>query len=110
MSSEFYRFDSQAADILNQYAILDTPPESMFDDLTSMAATICDTPMAVLSLVDHGRTWFKSKIGIAQQEVPSEIDLCTYALKTEDIFVVADTLLDPRFCQNPLVADSPGIR
>jgi signal transduction histidine kinase len=110
MSSEFYRFDVQAANILDQYAILDTPPESMFDDLTSMAVAICDTPMAVISLIDHNRVWFKSKVGITQQEVPADIALCTHAMRTDDVFIVADTLLDPRFCQNPLVADSPRIR
>jgi signal transduction histidine kinase len=111
MSSEFYRFKSHATpEILEEYSILDTPPESMFDDLTSMASTICDTPMAILSLVDQNRVWFKSKVGIAQTEVPADAALCTFAMHHEDIFVVADAKTDPRFSQNPMVTGSPGIR
>ncbi len=110
MSSEFYRFDSQPADILNQYAILDTRPESMFDDLTSMAVTICDTPIAALSLADQHRFWFKSKVGITQQEVPADISLCTYAMQQDDVFIVTDAQIDPRFRHNPMVVGSPGIR
>ncbi len=110
MSSEFYRFDGQPPDILDQYAILDTPPESMFDDLTSMAVIICDTPMAVISLVDQHRVWFKSKVGIIQQEVPADISLCTHAMQQEDVFIVTDTQIDPRFRHNPMVVGSPGIR
>lgn len=110
MSSEFYRLDSQAAHILNQYAILDTPPESMFDDLTSMAVAICDTPIAILSLVDQDRFWFKSKIGITQQEVSADISLCAYALRQDDVFVVEDARIDPLVKNNPMVTGSPGIR
>lgn len=110
MSSEYYRFDSQAAEILDQYSILDTPPELMFDDLTSMAKTICDTPMAVLSLVDQNRVWFKSKIGITQKEVPANAAICTFAMHHEDVFVIPDAQIDPRFRQNPMVAGTPGIR
>ncbi len=109
MSSESYHFDLHTG-ILDQYAILDTPPESNFDDLTSMAAAVCDTPMALLSLLDQDRVWFKSRIGVALQEVPTEMSLCTHAVREGDVFIVPDTLMDPRFRQNPLVAESPGIR
>jgi signal transduction histidine kinase len=110
MSSELYRFDSQAAHILSQYSILDTPPESMFDDLTSMAVTVCDTPIAILSLQDQDRFWFKSKIGITQQEVPADISLCAHAMRHNDVFIVADAHIDPQLKNNPMVAGSPGIR
>src|SRR6185295_15860446 len=96
--------------ILSQYSILDTRPESMFDDLTSMAVAICDTPIAILSLVDQDRFWFKSKIGITQQEVPADISLCAYALREDDVFIVEDAQIDPQIKNNPMVTGSPGIR
>lgn len=110
MSAEFYRLDSHPSDILDQYAILDTPPESMFDDLTSMAATICDTPMSLLSLVDQNRVWFKSKVGVTQAEVPADAAICTFAMHQDDVFIVPDAQVDARFSENPMVAGSPGIR
>lgn len=109
MSSESYQFDLQTS-ILDQYAILDTPPESIFDDVTSMAAAVCDTPMALLTLLDQDRVWFKSRIGVELQEVPIEMSLCAHAVREGDVFIVPDALIDPRFRQNPLIAESPGIR
>ena len=95
---------------LNRYAILDTEPEQSFDDLVILAAYVCKTPMAMLSLVDEHRQWFKSKVGVQVQETPREVSICSHAIRQEDLFVVPDTLEDPRFRENVLVVGEPRIR
>jgi len=95
---------------LNRYAILDTEPEQSFDDLVILAAHICKTPMAMLSLVDEHRQWFKSKVGVEVRETPKETSICAHAIQQSDLFIVPDTLKDPRFRDNPLVTRDPGIR
>src|SRR5258708_5814820 len=97
---------------LNRYAILDTEPEQTFDDLVTLASYVCKTPMAFLSLVDDHRQWFKSKVGVEVRETPLESSICAHAIADgrEDLFIVPDTLQDPRFRENPLVVHEPGIR
>ena len=95
---------------LNRYAILDTEPEQSFDDLVTLAAHICRTPMAMLSLVDEHRQWFKSKVGVQVRETPREISICTHAIQQDDLFIVSDTRQDPRFRDNPLVVGEPRVR
>jgi GAF domain-containing protein len=95
---------------LNRYAILDTEPEQSFDDLVTLAAHICRTPMAMLSLVDEHRQWFKSKVGVQVRETPREISICTHAIQQDDLFIVPDTRQDPRFRDNPLVVGEPRVR
>lgn len=97
---------------LNRYAILDTEPEQLFDDLVTLASYACKTPMAFLSLVDDHRQWFKSKVGVEVRETPLDASICRHAIQDgkEDLFVVPDTLLDARFKENPLVVHEPGIR
>jgi two-component system, NtrC family, sensor kinase len=97
---------------LNRYAILDTEPEQTFDDLVVLASYVCKTPMAMLSLVDDHRQWFKSKVGVQVQETPLDASICVYAIqeKSDELFIVPDTLEDPRFRENPLVVHEPGIR
>jgi len=95
---------------LNRYAILDTEPEQSFDDLVILAAYVCKTPMAMLSLVDEHRQWFKSKVGVQVRETPREVSICSHAIRQEDLFVVPDTLEDPRFRENVLVVGEPRIR
>jgi GAF domain-containing protein len=95
---------------LNRYAILDTEPEQSFDDLVTLAAHICKTPMAMLSLVDEHRQWFKSKVGVQVRETPREVSICTHAIQQDDLFVVPDTWQDPRFRDNPLVVGEPRVR
>lgn len=95
---------------LNRYAILDTEPEQSFDDLVTLAAHICKTPMAMLSLVDEHRQWFKSKVGVQVCETPREVSICTYAIQQDDLFIVPDTRQDPRFRDNPLVVGEPRVR
>jgi GAF domain-containing protein len=95
---------------LNRYAILDTEPEQSFDDLVTLAAHICKTPMAMLSLVDEHRQWFKSKVGVQVRETPREVSICTHAIQQDDLFIVPDTRQDPRFRDNPLVVGEPRVR
>lgn len=95
---------------LLQYKILDTEPEAAFDDLTRLAAYICGTPIALVSLIDTNRQWFKSRFGLDALETPRDIAFCTHAICQEDVFTVADATLDDRFATNPLVTSEPNIR
>ena len=95
---------------LEQYNILDTGAEEAFDGLTRLAAQICDTPIALVSLIDAHRQWFKAKVGIDAPETPRDIAFCAHAIHQSDILIVSDTMHDPRFADNPLVTMDPNIR
>lgn len=96
---------------LHRYAILDTLAEQAYDDITLLAAKICDMPIAVITLVDTDRQWFKSRIGIDVPETPLELSFCAHAiLRPEQALVVPDARDDMRFCDNPVVVEDAGIR
>lgn len=96
--------------VLWQYEVLDTIPEEVFDDLTELAARICEAPIALISLVDEDRQWFKSKVGITTSETSRDISFCAHAIQQRDLFIVPDATKDARFSQNPLVTSDPKIR
>lgn len=103
--------ESQRLEALYQYQILDTISENCFDDLTYLAAQICQTPIALVSLVDAERQWFKSKVGLAVIQTHRALAFCTHAiLQPDELLVIPDALNDERFANNALVNSEPHIR
>jgi len=95
---------------LLRYRILDSAPEAAYDDLARLAATICGTPIALVSLVDRDRQWFKARVGLEVSETPRSLAFCAHTIAQPETLVVPDALEDPRFADSPLVTDEPGIR
>ncbi|HXW05878.1 MAG TPA: ATP-binding protein [Vicinamibacterales bacterium] len=102
--------ESRRLAALHRYRILDTDPERAFDDLTLLASQICGTPIALISLVDADRQWFKSRIGVTLTETSRSIAFCAHAIQQHDLYVVPDALGDDKFRNNPLVTGEPHIR
>ena len=102
--------EKQRLNVLWQYEVLDTVPEEVFDDLTELAARICEAPIAMITLVDESRQWFKSKVGVTVKETSRDISFCGHAIAQSDLFIVPDATKDQRFEHNPLVISDPKIR
>lgn len=95
---------------LEAYGILDTPEEQAYDDLTLLASHICETPVALISVIDKERQWFKSRRGTDLTETPRDISFCAHAIVQPETLVVPDTLEDHRFAFHPMVLEPPNIR
>ena len=95
---------------LRRYRVLDSPPDAEFDDLVLLAAQICGAPIALITLVDEHRQWFKARLGIELTETPRSVAFCAHALNEPDLLTVPDAALDIRFADNPLVTSEPHIR
>ena len=96
--------------VLWQYDLLDTVPEEVFDDLTDLAAHICEAPVALISLVDENRQWFKSQVGTSLKETSRDISFCAHAILNDGLLVISDATKDPRFRDNPMVTGPERIR
>lgn len=95
---------------LDRLGIIDTAEEKVIDNLTELAATICDVPISLVSLIDKDRQWFKSRFGLDAIETPREDAFCAHAVVQDDIFVIEDATRDKRFANNNLVKGDPKIR
>ena len=102
--------DAERLAALHRLLILDTAPEERYDKIIKFASAEFDVPIALLSLVDSDRQWFKARTGLDVCETSREISFCGHAVHAEALLVVEDTLLDPRFADNPLVLADPHIR
>jgi len=103
--------EQQRLEALWRYDVLDTPPDGAFDRITRLASTILETPISIVSLVDHDRIWFKSTAGLeGVQQIAREPGLCASAILGDEVWLVEDAKVDPRALANPLVAGEFGLR
>ena len=103
-------FEKQRIENLYKYKILDTPPDGYFDDITSLATKIFNVPIAIITLVDIDRIWFKSSFGIDAEQIPRDPGLCSSAIMSDDVYVVENASIDPRTLSNPLVSGVMGLK
>ena len=102
--------EARRLDALRRYGILDTAPEKVFDDTARVASAICGTPIALMSLVDGHRQWFKARVGLDVTETPREHAFCAYTIMSANPLVVENATEDARFSENPHVIAAPNIR
>jgi PAS domain S-box-containing protein len=95
---------------LREFDILGTAPEEAFDDLARLAAKVCSTPIALVSLVDQDRQWIKAKVGLDVTETPRDLSVCAHAILERDVCMIPDLSTDPRFRDNPFVTSGPKLR
>ena len=110
MEAGLHSAERQRIAALRAYEILDTPREEEFDDIVRVVSAICETPISVINLIDHGRQWFKAEVGLGVRETPLPASICAHAILQPGLFVVPDTLDDLRFSDNPLVTGDPHLR
>src|SRR5216684_3525862 len=110
MTAPVPKNEKQRLKVLWQYSVLDTMPEEIFDDLTELAARICEAPVAMITLVDEDRQWFKAKVGVSINETSRDISFCAHAITQPGLFIVPDATRDERFAKNPLVTSDPKVR
>jgi GAF domain-containing protein len=96
--------------VLKDFAILDSLSEKEYDSITQLASFICGTPIALVSLVDEDRQWFKSKVGLNVSETARELSFCQYTILGDDVFEVQNATENKLFSENPLVTGNPNIR
>lgn len=110
MKAPLPKNEAKRLKVLWQYDVLDTVPEEVFDDLTDLAAHICEAPIALISLVDENRQWFKSRVGLTTKETSRDVSFCAHAILQSGLFLIPDATKDPRFKDNPIVTGPPRIR
>ncbi|MBD2463077.1 GAF domain-containing protein [Oscillatoria sp. FACHB-1407] len=103
-------YETERLNALHEYDILNTASEPAFEELVSLAALIYQAPIALLSLIDEQRQWFKARVGQMPAQLPREMSLCIYSVQYNQVLVITDTQLDDRFSSHPLVIDEPHIR
>ena len=108
--NESTKNESSRVSALRGYRLLDTASEPEFDEIVREAADALDAPIALISLVDENRQWFKARVGLDVDETPRSISFCAYAIQGPTMMVVPDATCDDRFRDNPLVTDDPSIR
>lgn len=110
IAAQLHPNEAERLQALRSYGILDTAVEPAFDDITRIASHVCQTPISVVNLIDQGRQWFKSEIGLGVRETPLESSICAHAILEHSFLEVPDTTLDKRFDCNPLVTGEPHLR
>ncbi len=104
------RTEAERLAALRSYEIMDTPPDGAFDRVTALAARHFNVPVALVSLVDEDRIWFKSRHGLETEQIPRSPGLCASVILSDEAYVVTNALEDPRTLANPLVAGAIGLR
>ncbi|HUC84291.1 MAG TPA: GAF domain-containing protein [Candidatus Acidoferrales bacterium] len=102
--------EKQRLAALQRYDILDTAPERNFDTIVRLASHLCNTPIALMVLIDEGRQWFKAKVGVRLKETPRGLAFCAHTIMQRKLFIVPDMRRDRRFAKNPFVASGPKFR
>ena len=102
--------EARRLEALRQYSLFDSPSEPAFDDLTTLAAHICEAPISLISLIDERRQWFKSMVGLSATEIPPDVSFCAHTIPHPDLFIVPDAAQDERFADNPMVTGPLHVR